>query len=67
MKEYPKDTPHELRVRLSIGSEYYTTSMIIALLIEKGIFASDDVQKIIDKAPAEVSELVALRLKPFQQ
>ncbi|OYR21655.1 hypothetical protein CEV34_4821 [Brucella pseudogrignonensis] len=41
--------------------------MIIALLIEKGIFGSADVQKIIDKAPAEVSELVALRLKPFQK
>lgn len=67
MSDYPKDTPQELRIPLSIGSEHYTTSAIIALLLEKGIFGKSDIQKIIDKAPADVAELVTLRMKPFQK
>lgn len=67
MSEYPKDTPQELRIPISIGSEAFISSMIIALLIEKGIFGQSDIQKIIDKAPAEFAELVAIRMKPFQK
>lgn len=67
MSEHPTGTPQELRIPLSIGSEHHTTSMVIALLVEKGIFGPDDIQKIIDKAPAEVAELVAIRMKPFQK